>query len=459
MSLLTQRQEAEQRALNADTVMKDVLLKLETDKRSLDKMSPEEKVKYDAAELQFESDEKLIGEIRKAEDREKRTALYEDKPIDKMGAPGTDLRNGRRAGQGISREERAAALANFHQRGYRNLEKSDKEMLFEGSNDERMAFRSFILQGEAGLSPEHRAILGASKERRDLQVDNLVGAGITVVPLQMSAQLIKEIDDQTFIRDLSTVIPLTSAESLGMMSLDADPEDPKWGGEIFIGDFDTQTAFGARELTPHPNAEGLKLSKKLIRMNPSIEAFVVTRLAYRFGQTAENTAFTGSGSAGQWMGLLTPSSQGIPTSQDVNTSGASGTIKPDDLFDLLYSLKQADQDRSTFILHRLRVRDLRKLKDNNGQYLIQPGINGGQFPTLLDRPFKMSERMPSATGVGNYQVLLGNFSEYVICEALGFEFQRLVERYADEYKVAILARQEADAMPVRASAFARLIGA
>ncbi len=68
-----------------------------------------------------------------------------------------------------------------------------------------------------------------------------------------------------------------------------------WTAEIATGSEDTGMKFGKRELRPHPLAKRIKISKKLLRLVPTVEAKVMERLAYKFGIAQEKGFLTGNG--------------------------------------------------------------------------------------------------------------------------------------------------------------------
>lgn len=293
-------------------------------------------------------------------------------------------------------------------------------------------------------------------ELRALQVDDPEAGGYTVRPQDFVAQLIKAVDNLVFVRQLATKLAVTSADSLGVPSLDADPADADWTVELGTGSEDSTMDFGKRSLAPHPLAKSIKVSKTLIRKSVlNIEALVADRLAYKFAVTEEQAFLTGDGQ-NKPLGVFTASDSGIPTSRDVSTGNTATTIGADGLIEAKYALKAAYWGRSRWVFHRDAIKMIRKLKDGEGQYLWQPGISGGAPDRILDIPFVMSEYAPSTFTTGLYVGILGDFSQYWIADALSMQLQTLVELYAATNQNGYIARLEVDGMPVLAEAFARV---
>jgi HK97 family phage major capsid protein len=323
-----------------------------------------------------------------------------------------------------------------------------REKTIRGSEEYATRFSSFLRNGEVafnGASPEIRAAL---------QSDSDTGGGYTVASEEFSDRFIQSVNNQVFIRQLATIDTVSAAQSLGVPTLASDPDDPDWTSEIATGSEDTGMTFGKRELRPHPLAKRIKVSKKMIRLNPKIEAKVIERLSYKFAVAQEKGFLTGNG-AEQPLGVFTASANGITTGRDVVT-GSAIAILADSLFDVFYSLKAQYQMKAVWGFHRDAVKQIRKLKDTQNRYLWEPAITGGQPSLILDRPFFMSEYAPNTFTTGLYVGIVGDFSFYNIADALNLEIQRLTELYAESNQVGFIGRAESDGMPVLEEAFARL---
>lgn len=314
-------------------------------------------------------------------------------------------------------------------------------------SEESRAFEKFLTHGLGALN---------ETEYRALQADDDAAGGFTFAPQQFIEDLIKAVDDLVFIRQLATVHPVTSSDSLGAPALDADPADADWTSEIAPVSEDSTMAFGKRELNPSPLAKFIKVSNKLIRISSSgIEAIVRDRLAYKFAVTEEKVFLTGHG-ANQPLGVFTASADGISTGRDVSTGNTTTSIGADGLIEAKYTLKAAYWSNARWIFHRDALKQIRKLKDGNGQYLWQPGLQAGQPDRILETPFLMSEFVPSTFTAGLYVGIIGDFRHYWIADSLAFRIQRLVELYAVTDQIGFIGRMELDGAPVLEEAFVRI---
>jgi HK97 family phage major capsid protein len=328
----------------------------------------------------------------------------------------------------------------------------DKSVRFEDRQLEARSSHKYSANHEAYLRGEMS--LG---ELRALAADVAVSGGYLVMPLQMSMDLIKAIDDEVFIRRFATKHLVVNADGMGMASLDADPADSDWTAEIATGSEDSTMAFGRRELKPYPLAKRIKVSNKLIRTSAqAVETLVRSRLAYKFGVTEEKVFLLGTG-ANQPLGVFTASNDGIPTSRDVVTGSTTNFTFPG-LYDAKYFLKGGYWNRpsTAWGFHRDGLKLIAKLLDGQNRPLWEPSTQVGQPDRLLGLPLFMSEFFPNTFTTGQYVGMLADWSYYHIADSLNMSVQRLSELYAETNQVGFIGRQEVDGMPVLAEAFVRI---
>lgn len=326
--------------------------------------------------------------------------------------------------------------------------KADKDKAPDRAAELRMAgFRSWLKGGSSG---------DGMSEFRALSVGTDTEGGYLVTPEQFVAQLIKAVDNMVFIRRRATVIPVPTAQSLGVPTLEADPADADWTTELQTGSEDSTMAFGKRVLHPHPFAKRIKVSNDLLRKSllPA-ESLVMQRLAYKFALTEEQGFMTGTG-VSKPLGVFTASADGIPTSRDVSTGNTTTAITFDGLIEAKYSVKAQYWAKANWTFHRDTVKMITKLKDGDGQYLWRPSVREGEPDTVLGHPMDISEYAPSTFTTGLYVGLFGDMSFYWIADAMNLQMQRLAELYAETNQVGFIGRQEVDGMPVLGEAFARV---
>lgn len=311
----------------------------------------------------------------------------------------------------------------------------------------RDAFNGLLRRGLKNLTNE---------EYRALQAASDVGGGFTVVPEQFIADLMKAVDNEVYIRQLATIIRVEKADSLGVPVLDTDVDDADWTSELRTGSEDSAMAFGKRALRPHPLAKRIKVSNDLLRKSAlDIEALVRDRLAYKFGVSQEKAFLTGNGSD-QPLGVFVASPQGISTARDVSDGNLATSITADGLINAKFALKPQYWRGARWLFHRDVVKQIRKLKDGDGNYLWQPGLTSTRPDTILDAPYLMSEYAPNTFASGQYVGILGDFKFYWIADALDMSIQVLDQLYAETNQTGYIGRLACDGMPVMEEAFVRV---
>lgn len=324
----------------------------------------------------------------------------------------------------------------------------ESDIFYRDAAKAKEEFRKFLISPYQVVSPELRA----------LQVDSSVGGGYIVPPQQFVNELIKTKDNLTFMRRICQTHQVLKAETLGMPALDTDPADPTWTKEIDVGNEDSNMEFGRRELRPHPLAQYIKVSNTLMRRAvQGVEALIRERFAYKTAVVEENAFLNGSG-ASQPLGVFTASDDGIPsgTTYDISTGNTTTEIRTNGLIEAKMSLAKQYRKNCRWIFHRTGIKQIMLLKDGNGRYIWEASITANQPDRLLAYPVEESEYAPSTFTTGEYVGIIGDFSKYIIADALSLTIQKLIELLALTNQVGFISRSETDGMPVLAAGFRRV---
>ncbi|GAA4521995.1 phage major capsid protein [Chelativorans composti] len=107
-----------------------------------------------------------------------------------------------------------------------------------------------------------------------------------------------------------------------------------------------------------------------------------------------------------------------------NASGLASSSPTDTLIDLVYALKAGYRQNATWVMNRKTQAALRKLKDDNGQYIWQPPAAAGSRAMLMGFPVVEAEDMPDI-GAGNYPIAFGDFRRgYLVVDRAGVRILR-----------------------------------
>jgi HK97 family phage major capsid protein len=101
------------------------------------------------------------------------------------------------------------------------------------------------------------------------------------------------------------------------------------------------------------------------------------------------------------------------------------------------------------------VQKVRKLKDGQGNYLWQPGLNGETSGMLLGKEIVTNNSM-ATVATGNSTVLFGDFSYFWIGQWPGLSMQRLNELYAANGQIGWRAFNRFDSHVMLSAAFTKL---
>lgn len=126
-------------------------------------------------------------------------------------------------------------------------------------------------------------------------------------------------------------------------------------------------------------------------------------------------------------------------------------IDADALIDTQAALKMNVQDGCQWLMNQATLTAVRKLKDNNGQYILNPDVRTGFGYELLGKPVMISDEMPADTVVyGNWSAMYVNIHEDI-------NIRQLNEVYAAQHGVGFVAWAELDAKLVEKDKFAKLV--
>ena len=125
----------------------------------------------------------------------------------------------------------------------------------------------------------------------------------------------------------------------------------------------------------------------------------------------------------------------------------------DALIDCFYTPKSIYRRNGTWAFNSTTEAVIRKLKDGEGRYLWEPGVQPGTPAMLLGKPIVNPEGMGDI-GAGTYPIVFGDFmAGYKIRDRAGVTVQRLVERYAEYDQTGFLIKKRVGGQVTLAEAF------
>jgi HK97 family phage major capsid protein len=289
--------------------------------------------------------------------------------------------------------------------------------------------RSIVLRGEErvlepGTPDWHRADpayaadyrhwLYTGEQRATLQ-KGLAAQGGVLLPMQMIPGVMKALDESLFIAEQATVFNTPVGTRVGIRTLESDPDDGGWEGDVTESTEDTGTGFGGRELDPKRIEMSLPVSNTLLNAGVGVEQFLVQRLDFGLRRTIEKGAMTGNG-ANQPLGLFTVSDQGIPSSRDIVGDNSATAFTADTLMQTYTDIEQQYKSDPSFswVMSRAALLNAMQLKDGDGRYIYQLNQIQGRPDQLLGVPLRISEHAPNTFSANALVALLGALRYYVM---------------------------------------------
>ena len=188
-----------------------------------------------------------------------------------------------------------------------------------------------------------------------------------------------------------------------------------------------ELSFPTAELYAMPAATGALLDDSMI----DLDAWLASEIETVFAEQ-EGTAFVSGDGSNKPKGFLA-----YTTVADASwawdkvgyiATGAASTLATTDptdtLIDIVYALKAGYRQNATWVMNRKTQAALRKLKDENGQYIWQPPASAASRAMLMGFPVVESEDMPNIEA-SKFPIAFGDFKRgYLVVDRAGIRILR-----------------------------------
>lgn len=260
-----------------------------------------------------------------------------------------------------------------------------------------------------------------------MQVATDPSGGYWVTP-DTSGRMVKKIYESTPMRQLANVV------SIGTDALEG-PIDNGEVGAAWVGEKASRAAtdgaqigmwrIPANELYAYP----MVTQKLLEDARINVEQWLADKASNKFSRK-ENDAFINGTGALMPQGILTYTFNSTADATrawgafQYVASGASGAFAgsnpADKLLDLIFEVKAGYRQNANFLMARRTVGAVRKLKDGQGNYLVDLRLRDGALvESIFGFPVVDGEDMP-AIAANSLSILFGDFNEaYTIVDRLG----------------------------------------
>lgn len=264
---------------------------------------------------------------------------------------------------------------------------------------------------------------------KDLFEGSNPDGGYFITP-ERSAQIIRRVFETSPMRTIANIVT-TSSNSWEMIIDDQEP-DAGWVGEVDSRTDTTTPKIGLKTIPVHEvYSQPRATTHALDDVGFDLEGWLQGKVTGKFSRL-ENTSFVVGNGSKKPRGFLTYAawaSAGVyerDALEQITSTGTSAKLdESDDLISLQGALIEDYQMDAVFVMSRGTFVDCMKLKDTDGQYLLNPRMMfEGADRILLGKPVVIMSDMPTVAA-NALSVAYGNFGEgYTIVDRFGIRVLR-----------------------------------
>lgn len=288
---------------------------------------------------------------------------------------------------------------------------------------EERAFANFLRTGATSFNDV--------ETRSDVNLGK--GDNGVVVPATIAARIIKTV------KNIAPIIQNSDFYDVkGDLVFVVDDESTTKTTCNYVAEFQEleSTSGKFKAVTLKGNIAGVlvKVSKSLINnAGFDIVNYVVTKVADSIAQFLEGEMING-----------TTKIEGLLNGKQVVTAAGATAVTADDLIDLQLKVPQQYRGNGCFIMSPKTFAACAKLKDGQGQYLLNKDITGAFGYTLLGRPVFESDNMPEVA-TKKAAVVFADLMGYATkISGDSAEITILQERFATQYAIGVAGYVEVD---------------
>ena len=284
----------------------------------------------------------------------------------------------------------------------------------------KSAFKHYLRKNNAGSGVDEIKALSAGSDP---------DGGYAVTP-DMSGRIVSLIRETSPLRKVANVVTIGTDALEGVNDLNEATSG--WVGETAARTETAAPQIGEWRIPVHEQYAEPRAPQKLwddARFD--VEGYLSLKIAERLARM-ENTAFITGNGVKKPRGFLTyaagtPSASAFSVIEQI-PSGGTGAFASEDpgdaLINLVYSLKAPYRERAVFMMRRSTLAEIRKLKDDQDNYLWQPDFQLRQGGTLLGFNVVEAEDMP-AMAADSLSIAFGDFhAGYQIVDRQGIRILR-----------------------------------
>jgi len=287
-------------------------------------------------------------------------------------------------------------------------------------------------------------IRGIVEERADVNLT--VGDNGAVIPSSIANKIISKVYDISPIYQLATRYNVGGTLSIPYYDESSQAINMAYATE-FTDLESTSGKFASIELKGFLAGVLTKISKSLINNSQfDIVNFVIDKMAEAIARWIEKELLVGT--SGKIEGLST-------VTQKVETASATA-ITADELIDLQEAIPDVYQAGAIWIMNKATRTAIRKLKDNDGNYILNKDATARWGYTLFGKDVYTSDNMPGMEA-GKTAIYYGDMSGLAVKLSEEMNIEVLREKFLTQHAVGVVGWLEMDSKVENAQKIAKLV--
>ena len=301
---------------------------------------------------------------------------------------------------------------------------------------------------EERAEAEERAFVnyvrGVVEQRADVNLTT--GDNGAVIPKSIAQKIIKKVYDTCPIYQLASKYNVK-----GTMSIPYYDEDTQSINMAYASEFSELESsagkFTSIELTGYLAGALTKVSKSLINNSDfDLLNFIIAAMGEAIAHWIEGELLKGTASKIAGMSGVTQSV----------TAASAAAITTDELIDLQESIPDVYQAGAIWIMNKKTRTAIRKMKDNDGNYILNKDATSRWGYTLFGKDVYTSDNMPEIAA-GKTVVYYGDMSGLAVKLAEEVNVEVLREKYATQHALGVVGWVELDAKVENQQKLAKLV--
>lgn len=287
-------------------------------------------------------------------------------------------------------------------------------------------------------------IRGTVEERTD--VNMTTGDNGAVIPSSIANKIIKKVYDISPIYQLATRYNVGG--TLNIPYYDESTQSITMAYATEFTDLEsTSGKFASIELKGFLAGVLTKVSKSLINNSQfAIVPFVINAMAESIARWIEKELLNGT----------TGKIEGLSTVTQKITAASATAITADELIDLQEAIPDAYQGPAIWIMNKATRTAIRKLKDNDGNYILNKDATAKWGYTLFGKDVYTSDNMPGMEA-GKTAIYYGDMSGLAVKLSEEMNIEVLREKFATQHAVGVVGWLEMDSKVENAQKIAKLV--